>query len=104
MGYKRQESILDISKKPDPCEWRKHRDMHDEYGVYMSITGRQLKTFVWDKGRDYEEERMINIAENIASTLRVDVNAIALTKGFCKETGECKVFVTVCSSETPRLD
>ena len=70
----------------------------DRYGLYRSITGKLLKTCIYEKDRFYEEERMIDIAENMAESLSVDVNAIALRKEVGNECEECKVFVTVSNS------
>ena len=55
-------------------------DYEETYIVCYSMTGNEIKRFTYAGGDVFEEERMIDIAKNIASTLKVDVNDIALTK------------------------
>ena len=64
------------------------------------MSGRELKTFLFNEGDSFEEERMVDIAENSASTLRVDVNRIGLVKppesikdGL--DCSECRILVIV---------
>ena len=43
---------------------------------------------------------MLMIAEGLGYTLQVNENRIALTKEFCKDSGECTVNVTVREDDT----
>ena len=56
------------------------RDDEETYKVCYSMTGNEIKRFTYVGGDVFEEERMVDIAKNIASTLKVDVNHIARTK------------------------
>ena len=42
---------------------------------------------------------MVDIAENVALTVGVNVNDIALTKDICKDSGKITVKVTVCAGD-----
>ena len=43
------------------------RSEEDRYKVCWSFTGKEIKTDCYSKNRYYEEERMVEIAENVAS-------------------------------------
>ena len=49
MGYVRRQSCRgrDTRDTPQDARWRTQDPMKEEYGVYMSITGRKLKTYIW---------------------------------------------------------
>ena len=78
-------------------------DYEETYIVCYSMTGTEIKRCMYQGGFGdvFEEERMVDIAENIAMTLKVDVNDIALTKPpesiKKKENGhmECRLLVTL---------
>ena len=72
----------------------------DRYKVCWSLTGEEIKTYSYSKHQYYEEERMIEIAENVAVTTGVQIDTIALTKDICKDSGKIMVKVTVCAGET----
>ena len=77
---------------------RKRRRGHSEDDYYMacwSCSGEEIKAFCYPKDRYIEDERMLDIAENLAPTLGVNVNDIALTTEFCADSGVCTVKVTV---------
>ena len=77
---------------------RKRRRGHSEEDYYMacwSCSGEEIKAFSYPKDRYIEDERMLDIAENLAPTLGVNVNDIALTTEFCADSGVCTVKVTV---------
>ena len=50
----------------------------------------------------FEEERMMDIAVNIAGTLRVHPRQVALTKELCEKGGACRINVTLCSTDEPQ--
>ena len=67
---------------------RTHTGPSDEYPVYRSLTGKLLKTFMFASDR-FEEERMLDIGNNIARTLGVHPHHVALTKELCGKSGKC---------------
>ena len=93
IGYVRVPGLTPLEKNM----WRGN-GFSDEYGVYMSLTGKHIFTFGFRDGGFKEEGRMIELAHIAAEKLAVDENNIALTKTFCKESGDIKVLVTVMSS------
>ena len=72
------------SSARDPFPSGPRRTPGDKYEVYQSLTGRPLKTFTFPPYM-FEEERMMDIAMNIAGTLRVHPHQVALTKEFCEK-------------------
>ena len=92
IGYVREPGLT-----PLEGNMRRGNGFSDEYGVYMSLTGKHLYTRIFRDGGFKEEERMVDIAEHVARSLAVDKNNIALTKTFCKESGNIRVLVTVMS-------
>ena len=83
-------------REPGPTFLFENRQT-DFYGVYMSLTGKHIFTFGFRDGGFKEEGRMIELAHIAAEKLAVDENNIALTKTFCKESGNIRVLVTVMS-------
>ena len=73
----------------------------DEYHVYRSLTGKLLKTFCYPPDC-FEEERMIDIGNNIANTFGVHPHQVALTKELCEKGGACRINVTLCSTDEPQ--
>ena len=70
----------------------------DEYPVYRSLTGKLIKTFLFTSDW-FEEERMIDIGNNIANTFGVHPHQVALTKELCGKSGKCRISVTLCSTD-----
>ena len=73
----------------------------DKYPVYLSLTGKLIKTFVFSLDQ-FEEERMMDIGNNIANTFGVHPHQVALTKELCEKGGECRINVTLCSTDEPQ--
>ena len=67
----------------------------DEYTCYQSLSGKEVKRFCFGKC-SFEEERMVYMADNLASTFEVPVDRIALKKEL-SQSGEIKVYVTILS-------
>ena len=87
-GY-RQEKDLATSRRafsPDGPQ--------DEYECAMRLTGKVIGNYVYYKDQIYEEERMIDVADETARLLNVSVHNIALTK-VVGEKRKCQVLVTV---------
>ena len=76
----------------------RERDKCDEYTCYQSLTGKEVKRFSFGKCGicDFEEERMVYMADNLASTFGVPAHRISLTKEL-SQSGEIKVYVTILS-------
>ena len=69
----------------------------DRYEVYQSLTGRPIKTFIFTSDQ-FEEERMMDIGNNMAFTFGVHPHQVALTKELCGKSGKCRISVTLCST------
>ena len=89
-GYRRKHS--------SDYDWRHTVVPSDEYPVYRSRTGKLIKTFLFTSDW-FEEERMIDIGNNIANTFGVHPHQVALTKELCGKSGKCRISVTLCSTD-----
>ena len=73
----------------------------DKYPVYRSLTGKLMKTFIFTSDQ-FEEERMMDIGNNMAITFGVHPHRVALTKELCEKGGACRINVTLCSTDEPQ--
>ena len=99
LGY-RKKTWTSSTEDPFLRDWRLTVVPSDEYPVYLSLTGKLIKTFIFTADT-FEEERMMDIGNNIASTYGVHPHQVALTKELCEITGECKILATLCSTDEP---
>ena len=89
-GYRREKELKRcITLGPYPTD-----GPQDEYECVMRLTGKSLGIWNFYKDKYYEEERMIEIADELAQIHHVGVNNIALTK-VVGEKRKCQVLVTV---------
>ena len=97
IGY-RKKTWTSSARYPLAWPLGPRRTRGDTYDVYESLTGRPIKSFEFPPDM-FEEERMMDIAVNMAGTLRVHPHQVALTKELCGKSGKCKINVTLCSTD-----